>query len=84
MENDITAQTNQAIKNLEAVLLAAGASLSSVVKTSVFIADMTLFPVVNEVYSKYFAENAPARSCVEVSALPKGALIEIEAVAVRQ
>ncbi|MEA5036478.1 RidA family protein [Cloacibacillus evryensis] len=84
VENDITAQTNQAIKNLEAVLLAAGASLSSVVKTSVFIADMTLFPVVNEVYSKYFAENAPARSCVEVSALPKGALIEIEAVAVRQ
>jgi 2-iminobutanoate/2-iminopropanoate deaminase len=75
-------QTEVVLKNLSAVLAAAGASLSSVVKTTCFIRDMTAFAAFNEVYARYFTGDAkPARSCVEVSALPKGVLVEIEAVA---
>lgn len=78
----VEAQAEQAIKNLEAVLAAAGLSLKNVVKTSVFLADMNDFAKVNEVYSKYFTGETPARSCVQVAALPKGGLVEIECIAI--
>lgn len=68
--------------NLKNVLEAAGSSLSGVVKTTVFIKDMGHFPIINEIYSKFFSEPFPARSCVEVARLPKDVLLEIEAVAV--
>lgn len=82
--DDVESQTHQAIKNLKAVLEAAGASLNSVLKTTVFISDIKNFGEVNSIYSRYFTENFPARSCFEVSALPKGALLEIEAIAVKE
>lgn len=74
-------QTRQAILNLKAVLEAAGSSLAQVIKTTVFITDMGNFGKMNAVYASYFAEPFPARSCVQVGALPKGAEVEIEAVA---
>lgn len=77
----VEAQTEQAIQNLKAVLEAAGSSLAQVVKTTVFLDNMGDFAKVNEIYAKYFTGEAPARSCVEVSKLPKGGLVEIEAVA---
>ena len=77
---DIVGQTEQVCRNLEAVLTAAGASLTSVVKTTCFLADMADFAAFNSVYSKYFTA-CPARSCVAVKALPKGSLVEIEAIA---
>ena len=77
---DIEAQTEQVCKNLSAVLEAAGASLTSVVKTTCFLADMADFAAFNGVYSKYFTA-CPARSCVAVKALPKSSLVEIEAIA---
>ena len=78
---DIVGQTEQAISNLRNVLEAAGAGLANVVKTTVFITDLANFGALNETYAKMFGDTKPARSCVEVSALPKGALLEIEAVA---
>lgn len=78
----IEAQTEQALKNLGAVLEAAGVSYQNVVKTTVFLADMDDFAVVNGIYAKYFTGDAPARSCVQAAKLPKGGLVEIEAVAV--
>lgn len=77
---DITAQTEQVCKNLGAVLEAAGSSLSSVIKTTCFLSDMADFAAFNEVYAKYFP-SSPARSCVAVKALPKGSLVEVEAIA---
>ena len=77
---DIESQTEQVCKNLDAVLTAAGASLTSVIKTTCFLADMADFAAFNGVYSKYFTA-CPARSCVAVKALPKGSLVEIEAIA---
>lgn len=74
-------QADQAIGNLAALLKEAGSSTAKVVKTTVFIKDMNDFAKVNEVYAKYFTEDFPARSCVEVARLPKDVLIEIEAVA---
>lgn len=79
----IAAQTHQAIKNLDAVLHAAGSDLDHVVKTTVFLDDINDFGAVNEIYAEYFKGETPARSCVEVAKLPKGGLIEIEAIAVR-
>ena len=79
----VEAQAAQALDNLGAVLEAAGMGLTDVVKTTVFLADMKDFSAVNAVYAKYFPGEAPARSCVQVAALPMGALFEIEAVAVR-
>ncbi len=76
----IEEQTEQAIKNVAAVLQAAGSGLEKAVKTTCYIKNMSDFAVFNEIYSKYFVSK-PARSCVEVSALPKGALVEIEAIA---
>jgi 2-iminobutanoate/2-iminopropanoate deaminase len=81
VEGDIQAQTHQVFKNLQAVLEAAGASLETVVKATVFIKNMDEFAQLNEVYAEYFNEHKPARSTVEVARLPKDALVEIEVVA---
>ena len=78
--NDIKSQAEQVIGNLSAVLDVAGSSLEDAVKTTCFLANMKDFADFNEVYAKYFT-GKPARSCVEVSALPKGALVEIEIIA---
>ncbi len=80
---DITEQTGQAISNLESILEAAGSSLYQVVKTTVFLADMGNFAAMNAVYEEFFASNPPARSTVEVGPLAKGALLQIDAIAVR-
>ena len=80
----IEAQAKQALRNLGAVLKSAGADYGDVVKTTVFIKDMNDFAKFNEIYASFFNEPYPARSCVEVSRLPKDVLIEIEAVAVRR
>ena len=79
----IQAQTQQSLKNCEAVLSAAGFGLKDVIKTTVFLKDMDHFAAMNEVYAEFFRENPPARSAVEVARLPKDALIEIECIAVR-
>ena len=86
----VEAQAAQALDNLQAVLAAAGMTCADVVKTTVFLADMGDFAAINAIYAKYFPGEspegnslAPARSCVQVAALPKGALFEIEAVAVK-
>ena len=81
VEGDITTQTDRALQNLKAILQEAGASLSTVVKTTVFLADMNEFSAMNEVYARWFGEHRPARSAVEVSRLPKDVRIEIEAIA---
>ena len=78
---DITAQAEQALQNLGAILAEAGTSFDNIVKTTCFLADMADFAAFNAVYSKYI-KNAPARSCVAVKTLPKGGLVEVEAVAV--
>ena len=77
---NITEQTHRVCKNLETVLSAAGGSLQSAVKTVCFLANMADFAAFNEVYAQYFTEK-PARSCVSVKDLPKGALVEVEVVA---
>ena len=79
----ITEQTHRVCKNLEAVLTAAGGSLQSAVKTVCFLRDMADFAAFNEVYARYFTEK-PARSCVAVKELPKGALVEVEVVAEKE
>ena len=76
----ITEQTEQVMKNLEAVLTAAGSSFEKAVKTTCFLSDMADFAAFNEVYAKYFTEK-PARSCVAVKSLPKGVLVEVEVIA---
>lgn len=83
-EGDVSQQTEQSIANLKAILTAAGVSLSDVVKTTVFLADMNDFAAMNAVYAKYFEEaTAPARACVEVARLPKDVRVEIECIAVK-
>ncbi|MDZ7363716.1 MAG: RidA family protein [candidate division KSB1 bacterium] len=82
IEGDIAAQTRRALENLKAILAAAGAQLENVVKTTVFMADLGEFAAMNEVYGEFFPANPPARSTVEVKALPRGAKVEIEATAV--
>lgn len=79
---NISAQAEQACKNISAVLEAAGSSIEKTVKTVCFLQNMEDFTAFNEVYAKYFVSK-PARSCVAVKALPKGALVEIEAIAER-
>ena len=83
VDDGIQSQTRQALKNLEQVLLAAGTDLSKVVKTTVFLKDMSEFSLMNEVYAEYFTADFPARSAVQVAALPKNAAVEIEAIALR-
>ena len=73
----------KALKNLQAVLQEAGLTLDNVVKTTVFVQDLGNFGTVNEIYGAYFHGGFPARSCVQIAALPKGALVEIECIAVR-
>ena len=79
----IAGQTARAIANLEAVLAAAGLGLENVVKTTVFMADLSEFTAMNEEYAKHFSRPYPARSTVQAAALPKGARVEIEAIAAR-
>ena len=81
VEGDIVPQTQQVLKNLQAVLAAAGASWKDVVKTTVFLQDMTDFPRMNEVYANVMGEARPARSTVQVAGLPRGVRVEIELVA---
>ena len=80
---DIKLATKQYMENIKAILEEAGTSLNNVVKTSIFLKDLNDFEAVNEVYGTYFIENKPARSCVQVAKLPKDAVIEIEAIAVK-
>jgi 2-iminobutanoate/2-iminopropanoate deaminase len=81
VEGGVAEQAERALQNLSAVLEAAGTSMKDVVKTSVFLADMGDFVTVNEVYAGFFSEPFPARSAVQAAKLPRGALVEIEAVA---
>ena len=80
---DVGAQTRRALQNLAAVLKEAGSSLAQVVKTTVYLTDMAHFAAMNAVYAELFGENRPARATVAVAGLPRGALVEIEAIAVR-
>lgn len=82
VSNDVTEQTEQVLKNLVAVLEAAGTSLANVVKTTVFLADMSDFAAMNEVYGRYFNENKPARATVQAARLPRDAKVEIECIAI--
>jgi 2-iminobutanoate/2-iminopropanoate deaminase len=77
----IAAQAEQSMKNVGAILEAAGLSYDDVVKTTVYLTNMNFFGAVNEVYAKYFQKNLPARSCVEISKLPKDVFVEVEVVA---
>jgi 2-iminobutanoate/2-iminopropanoate deaminase len=80
--SDSATQTDRVLKNLQAILQASGSGLENVVKTTVFLKDLSDFPAVNEVYGHYFKSDPPARSTVQVANLPKDALVEIEAIAV--
>lgn len=81
-QGDVVAQTKQVMANVEAILKAAQVSWDNVVKTTIYLTDLGNFATVNEVYGTYFdPETAPARACIEVSALPKGALVEVECIA---
>lgn len=80
---DIASETRQVMNNLAALLSAAGSDLGRVLKCTVFLVDLGDFAAVNEVYGQFFAADPPARACVQVAALPKGARIEIEALALR-
>lgn len=82
VEGDIRDQTRRALQNLSAVLDAAGSSISRVVKTTVFLTDLDQFKPMNETYAEFFGEMPPARSTVQVSRLPAGAMVEIEAIAI--
>jgi 2-iminobutanoate/2-iminopropanoate deaminase len=78
----IEAETNQALINLSHILADSGSGLDAVIKTTVFLKDMADFPKMNSIYAEFFPENPPARSTVQVAALPKGGSVEIEAVAI--
>ena len=80
--DDIVKQTHQVMKNVKAVLEAAGSSLNGVIKTTIFLSDMDNFVTVNEIYAEYFGDHKPARATVAVKTLPKNAMIEIDCIAV--
>ena len=80
LEEGVEAQAERAIANMKAILVEAGTDIGHVVKTTVFLKDMADFAAVNAIYAKHFLQPYPARSCVQVAALPKGGLVEIEAV----
>ena len=82
VSQDVTEQTEQVFANLKAVLAAAGATLEDVVKTTVFLADMGEFAAMNDVYSRHFVDNKPARATVQAARLPRDARVEIECIAV--
>jgi 2-iminobutanoate/2-iminopropanoate deaminase len=79
---DVRLQADRVLLNLKAVLVAAGAALSQVVKTTIYLADMQDFAAVNEVYARYFPTQPPARATVQAAGLPRGAMVEIEAIAI--
>ncbi len=81
VEGSVEVQTARVLENLKAILSASGSALENVVKTTVYITNMDDFAKVNGIYGQYFQENPPARVCVEVSKLPKGALVEIDVIA---
>lgn len=83
MPEDVAAQAKQSLANIQAILTEAGLTMADVVKTVVFLADLGDFATVNEVYAKAFSAPFPARSCVQVAGIPKGAKVEIECIAVR-
>jgi 2-iminobutanoate/2-iminopropanoate deaminase len=82
--NDIKTATRQVLINIQAILKKTDLDMSDIVKTTIFLKNITDFPVVNEIYAGFFPEEPPARSTIEASVLPKGALIEIEAFAIRK
>ena len=82
-EGGIAGQTRQSLTNVQAVLAQAGLTMENIIKTTVFLKDMNDFAAINEVYATFFPESPPARSAVEVARLPKDAMVEIEAIAVR-
>jgi len=81
IDGDVAAQTERVLENVKAVLAACGASLDSVLKTTVFLKDMADFARMNEVYSRYFSQNPPARSTVQAARLPRDVSVEIDAIA---
>lgn len=81
MKSDVPEAARQSLTNLKNLLETAGSDLENVIKVMIFITDMSKFGELNEVYAEFFSNHRPARSCVEVSALPKGAVLEIEAIA---
>jgi len=83
MEDDIAAQTRQSMNNIKAIVTAAGFTMEQVVRCTIFVTDLADFSVVNEVYATFFQDNYPARATVQVAALPLGAGVEIDAVAIR-
>ena len=83
MPEGIEAQARQSLDNVKAVVEAAGSSLSKVVKVTIFLKDLNDFKVVNEIYATYFTKKFPARSCVQVARIPRDALIEVEAIAIK-
>jgi 2-iminobutanoate/2-iminopropanoate deaminase len=84
IEGDILAQARQCLENLKAILEAAGARLEDLVKVTVYVTDLRDFAAINEVYARYFPKEPPARSFVQVAALPKGAGIELEGIAIKK
>jgi 2-iminobutanoate/2-iminopropanoate deaminase len=84
VDGDIKEQTRQVMKNLEAILIAGGASFATVVKTTVFLKDMNEFAAMNEIYAEFLGASAPARSTIEAARLPRDIRVEIEALAVIQ
>jgi 2-iminobutanoate/2-iminopropanoate deaminase len=81
MSGEIEAETERVLKSIEAILQAGGLSLEHVIKTTVYLTDLGEFSRMNEVYEKFFEKTKPARACVQVAALPKGAKVEIDAIA---
>jgi 2-iminobutanoate/2-iminopropanoate deaminase len=82
--NEIKTATRQVLANIQTILQEAGLKMTNIIKTTIFLKNMEDFPVVNEIYADFFPEGPPARSTVEVSALPKNAPLEIEAIAIRK
>ena len=81
LSGEIEEETEQTLKNISAILQAGGVNFENVIKTTVYLSDLNDFTRMNQVYEKYFSKNKPARACVEVAALPKGAKIEIDVIA---
>ena len=81
LSGEIEEETEQTLKNISAILQADGLNLENVIKTTVYLSDLDDFARMNQVYEKYFSQNKPARACVQVAALPKGAKVEIDAIA---